>query len=397
MLNSATRGKIAIAAMLLFLLLPLTSTPALATARTKHIRIAVVNPIFTAAAYSSFYRFFSTCRNVAEGTFVKQDISLLKAAVDKNGWGYTYGLYTFIQSGDARQAGIVLGDNTFILTDIEVNNGGLFDSKDARMFDVVILGFTEYVTSREYASYKHFVETGGKLILLTACNFVAEVSYDPTLNQIQLVEGHGWVFNGTAAWKGPFLRWYKENTNWIGSEYELFYTEGYHIDGAIANTSNPLGVLMRDRFGSHVLSSYHPHEENVITNSTDEVILYWLVSNLSPRHRNLTVAAYEHYYRAGTVIHTGVFGTDIIAQSKEMQFFLLSAIGPIPQNQSPLRNPFGPALPGVKWPPYRNGFESTTDTANLGFSCDSVTQSHNSESGGSKHCFSLRGKLEDSQ
>jgi hypothetical protein len=70
----------------------------------------------------------------------------------------------------ARKAGIVLGNNTWILSDIDVNNGALFDSKGLRRFDVIILGFTEYVTQKEYFAYKRFVASGGHILFLSACN-----------------------------------------------------------------------------------------------------------------------------------------------------------------------------------------------------------------------------------
>lgn len=295
------------------------------------IRIAVVKPVFTAAAYDgypekSFYGFYKKYSNVPEKTIVKTDLNLLDTSVKKDAWGYSYGLYSFVKSDVAKDAGIIVENNTSILTDIDVNDGALFSSTNgSRRFDVVILGFTEYVTAKEYSNYKRFVEIGGRLIFLSACNFVAEVSYNSATNKLRLVKGHGWVFNGTAASKGSFHRWYVENTNWIGSNYALFHTAGYHIDGAIASTDHPLAVLMRKAFGKSILFSYNPHEENAVTNSSDRVIAFWQVSHL--KRYNLTVAVYEHDYMGGTVIHTGIFGTDIIGTDKELQFLLLASIG----------------------------------------------------------------------
>jgi len=291
---------------------------------SRHVRVAVVEPIFTTTAYSSFYEFYRDYAGVPTGALVKTNLNLLNATI-VYGWGYSSSLYSFIASDAAKRAGLIVGNNTQILTDISVNNWELFDpSTGARKFDVVVLGFTEYVTAGEYSSYEHFVATGGKIIFLTACNFIAEVSYNPTTNKLALVKGHGWVFDGSAAWKGHFHRWYAENTNWIGSEYELFYTEGYHINGANANVNNSLGSMLAEKFGVHIINSYNPHEENIITNSTDKVIAIWQISNL--KHSEWTVAAYEHDYRYGVVIHTGVFGTDIIATDKGMQYLLLASI-----------------------------------------------------------------------
>src|SRR5208337_846245 len=71
-------------------------------------------------------------------------------------------------------------------------------------------------------------------------------------------------------------------------------------------------------------------EENVITNSSDRPIALWEVS---PPKGNWIVAAYEHDYQSGMVIHTGIFGTDIIATDAELQFFLLASIGYLPSVQ----------------------------------------------------------------
>jgi hypothetical protein len=288
-----------------------------------HIKIAVIKPVFTTTAYSSFYAFYSKYAKTPPGVLIKTDLNLLNATL-VDGWGYSYGLYSFITSDMARKAGIVLGNNTWILSDIDVNNGALFDSKGLRRFDVIILGFTEYVTQKEYFAYKRFVASGGHILFLSACNFLAEVSYNPATKKVALVKGHGWVFNGTAAWRGPYARWYDENTNWVGSNYRLFFTQGYSIQGAVANTTHPLSEALRQRFSQPLFTSYQPHEENIVTNTTDWIIAYWRLTNL--HHKGWVVAIYEHKYLQGSVIHTGVFGTDIIASDQEFQYFVIQAL-----------------------------------------------------------------------
>lgn len=254
--------------------------------------------------------------------FVKTDLKLLNTSVDNGDWGHSWTLASFLQSPAAKD----LSKNATILTDIDVHDGKLFDSASGkRRFSVAVLGFSEYVTLSEYQNYEHFVETGGGLFLLDGCNFVAEVEYHRTANTVSLVKGHGWEFNGTAAWRGPMHRWPAENTNWIGSNFALFYTDGYKMNGAIANTTHPLSIKLRTTFGPHLFSSYSAHEENAMTNSSDKVIAYWSITNLRPK--NLTVAVYEHEYGAGSVIHTGVFGSDLIAEDPAMQLLLTSAVG----------------------------------------------------------------------
>lgn len=264
------------------------------------------------------------------------DLNLLSTSVNKVSWGASSGLGIFLRSA-AKNLDLFKGAT--ILTDIDVNDGGLFYSTNGtRRFDVAVLGFSEYVTTAEYLNYKRFVGAGGRLSLLDACNFLAEVKYDPATNKVSLVKGHGWEFNGTAAWRGPLHRWYDENTNWVGSNFALYYEMGYEMNGAVANTTHPLSELLRKTFGLRVLTSYAAHEENAVTNSSDSVIAYWDISGLESR--TPTVAVYEHKYQQGVVIHTGIFASELISKDQQMQFFFVAAMShlasqPIPDAQIP--------------------------------------------------------------
>jgi hypothetical protein len=279
--------------------------------------------VFTAAAYHGlFYGFYRKHSNATAGTIIKTDLKLLTTTVNKSNWGQSRGILEFFISLPADR--ITIRNYTTILSDIDVNNGNLFAVDGSRKYDTVVLGFSEYVTQAEYDNYKRFVETGGKLLFLDANNFLAEVKYNPDRNEIALVKGHGWEFNGTAAWKGQYHKWSAENTNWVGSDFKLHDGGRYRVMGAIANTTHPLSVLMREYFGPVIFASYSAHEENAITNSSYKAIAYWRIAGLKDNVG--TVAVYEHGYRKGTVIHTGVFGSDIIADP-QMQFFLQAASG----------------------------------------------------------------------
>ena len=286
----------------------------------RSARVAVVEPVFTTTAYSSFY---SKYAHTPMGVLIKKDLGLLNTTL-REGWGFSSSLYSFVTSGLAKRAGLSVGNNTWIISDVDVNNGELFNSQGVRNFDVVILGFTEYVTLKEYLAYKHFVASGGHILVLSACNFLAEVSYNPLTKRVSLVEGHGWVFNGTAAWRGVYARWYTDNTDWVGSNYALYSARGYTISGAVANTTHPLSVFLRTRFSTLLFNDYAPHEENIITNSSDLVIAYWRLSY--SKHPDWVVAIYEHRYQRGSLIHLGVFGTDILSQDKALQYFVLASI-----------------------------------------------------------------------
>lgn len=200
----------------------------------RSARVAVVEAVFTTTAYSSFYSFYSKYAHTPMGVLIKKDLGLLNTTL-REGWGFSSSLYSFVTSGLAKRAGLSVGNNTWIISDVDVNNGELFNSQGVRNFDVVILGFTEYVTLKEYLAYKHFVASGGHILVLSACNFLAEVSYNPLTKRVSLVEGHGWVFNVTAAWRGVYARWYTDNTDWVGSDYALYSARGYTISGAVAN------------------------------------------------------------------------------------------------------------------------------------------------------------------
>jgi len=289
----------------------------------RSARVAVVEPVFTTTAYSSFYSFYSKYAHTPMGVLIKKDLGLLNTTL-REGWGFSSSLYSFVTSSLAKRAGLSVGNNTWIISDVDVNNGELFNSRGGRNFDVVILGFTEYVTLKEYLAYKHFVASGGHILVLSACNFLAEVSYNPLTKRVSLVEGHGWVFNGTAAWRGVYARWYTDNTDWVGSNYALYSARGYTISGAVANTTHPLSVFLRTRFSTLLFNDYAPHEENIITNSSDLVIAYWRLSY--SKHPDWVVAIYEHRYQRGSLIHLGVFGTDILSQDKALQYFVLASI-----------------------------------------------------------------------
>lgn len=293
-------------------------------------RIAVIKSVFTTTPYahyadSSFYAFYHWAdKNAASCT--SQNVEWLNSTV-VNAWGrYGGGLERFVQS--AIKNGYFDSSSTKILTDIQVNDGALFTTSGDRKFDVVMLGFAEYVTAAEYSQFKHFVATGGRLIMVTSNSFVAEVAYSHRTNTERLVLGHGWSFDGKTACRGVFQRWYDDNTNWMGSNLCCFYTAGYALHGAIANTSDPESVTMRRAFGKVILQSYRPHEESAITNYTgSRIIAYWNVSYATMGNIGQgPIVIYSHLYGEGKVINTGIFGTDIIGSDQQLQFFVHSSI-----------------------------------------------------------------------
>ncbi|MDG6933114.1 MAG: hypothetical protein JRN68_00275 [Nitrososphaerota archaeon] len=329
--------------------------------RAASERIAFVEPVFTTTAYSSFYKFYAKYSKVPLGQNVTTDLNLLNVTVVM-GWGHSNPLYLFLRSKIASQAGLIVGDNAFILTDIDVDQGKLFSpTNGSRLYDYAVLGFSEYVTSSEYRAFERFVATGGTLVILSATTFLAQVAYYPSVSKVALVGGNTWYFNGVSAWKGPLGRWSRENTNWVGSNYALFYaSERYSIYGATANASDPYGWALSTAFGPRLFDDYFPHEENLVTNSTDRVIALWNLKGY-----NGTLAIYEHQFGKGRVIHVGAFGTDILVKDIGMQFFLLTVLGLLQVNARVATE--GCRLIITAWPTFPRGANLTASTSYVVF------------------------------
>jgi hypothetical protein len=287
-----------------------------------HVRVAVVKPVFTATAYSSFYDFYRLHARTPNGTLILKDLRLLNTTL-VDSWGWSDGLQSFLSSRAAVQYGLTMGKNLSVLSDIDVSGGALFNADGASNYDVLILGFTEYVTSQQYLAYKHFVAAGGTIIFMDGGNFLAEVKFNPQTQHLALLSGHSWGFDGEKAWRDKFARWSAENTDWVGSNY-CRPGIGNHHEGAFLAGDNPIAQALRDRFGPRVFTSYGGHEENCVTNMSGTVILArWSQTN-TDSHR--VVAAYLHHYLKGTVVHLGVMGSDVVPFDKSVQEFLIASI-----------------------------------------------------------------------
>jgi hypothetical protein len=284
--------------------------------------VAVVKPVFTATAYSSFYSFYAKYVNTPKDQIIRSDLQLLNTTL-VDSWGWSDGLRQFLSSDSARGNTLVIGKNLTVLTDVGVDGGGLTYENGTRRFDVVILGFTEYVTSQEYSAYRHFVADGGRLIFMDATNFLAEVRFYSQTNHLALVRGHGWGFDGKKVWHDGLERWAQESTNWIASNYCCF-GYGRRYDGAFLVGTNLISLSLQTKFGSKVFLSYKGHEENSVTNSTStEILARW--SQLDSSSHNL-VAAYVHRFMQGTVIHIGVMASDVVSYDRSVQFFLIRSV-----------------------------------------------------------------------
>lgn len=80
-----------------------------------------------------------------------------------------------------------------------------------------------------------------------------------------------------------------------------------------------------DKFDNDVFDYKHskgPHEEQILTNSHDVIILnYKAEPNIKKTFHIGTIASYELRYYQGRVLVIGIFSDDIVDNNKFSQFF----------------------------------------------------------------------------
>ncbi len=293
------------------------------------LTVALVKPVLTAAPYSqykfgSFYAFYSQYGG-AQGN-ITTSLGLLSTPLSdalkfNGGWGASFSLYKFMDSTAARDCGLVIGRNVVVLSDVNVSSGELFTPGGGAKFDVVVIGFAEYVTQDEYSQLQRFVASGGRLVIMGGDDFVVRVDYSPVTGNETYVVGHGFDFNGATAWRSPAEPFRANNTDWVGSNYCCFHEFTY--SGASLNQSDSIGAALQRAFGPTVFREYISHEEASVTNSTMTSLIGTFVDS-----NGTVVAAYSHSYRRGTVVCMCVFADDIISTSASAQYFLVLAISP---------------------------------------------------------------------
>jgi hypothetical protein len=265
----------------------------------KKVKIALVMPTFTAAAYDkSFYLFYNKYINVTTGVNVTTDLNLLSSKVTKepsssaSGFAMLYLLRNLKWISPESHIGF-LGDQ-------DIDRGSIFLSNGSNIYDVIILGHQEYVSQKEYENLKQFVSNGGTMIILDGNVFYA-VKYDSNKDTITLVKGHSWAFNGRSAWRSVNERWQNETAQWVGSNY---------ISGIAKFSNNPFDYL--------------PHEEQYITNPKDIILLNYNATNTglhSNKIGSAVVATYELNYQKGRVIALGLYSDDIIINGTFDRYF----------------------------------------------------------------------------
>jgi hypothetical protein len=288
----------------------------------------VIKPVFTSTpysqyAYGSFYAFYKAYRG-ATGNITTHlnwlNTSVMSGMQYSDGWGHTYPLYSFISSEAAKNCGLVLGQNVHIISDINVSDGGLFDSKGKRAFDAIVIGHQEYVTQAEYDQMRLFVASGGLLVAMSSNMFYGKVRYNPTTLAETFVTGHGgYAFNGHTAWYKMSMPPPWDTGGWLGSTYCCFHR--FHYAGATVNGSNPVGNLLKRYFGNTIASNYTIHEENGVSNFTGTSIIATFLKS-----SGVTVASYVHRFGRGAVSCFCVFGEDLLSDERSTQYFLVASL-----------------------------------------------------------------------
>jgi hypothetical protein len=147
----------------------------------KGIKIALINPSFTSAAYNnSYYNFYEKYANTPSRVNVTSEPNLLSSGVSSNqkelssASGMVYLLKNI--------KWLTSQSNITLLTDANVDNGNIFNTNSSssdvgnnssssrnsssNAYDLIILGHQEYVTQQEYDNLKHYVANGGTMIIL---------------------------------------------------------------------------------------------------------------------------------------------------------------------------------------------------------------------------------------
>jgi hypothetical protein len=271
------------------------------------IKIGMVNPVFTEAAYNhKFYIFYAGYAHVPFRVNVTKNLSLLNSKVlvsnTQNNLTSNNNPWQFSSNKDVKDFSHKI--QIYALSDLDVDKGNIFDNdngKQLNIYNVLVLGHQEYVTQKEYDNLKQFVYNGGTMILLDGNIFYAEVKYFGNNNTISLVNGHGWAYNGKTAWRSVDERWKDETSQWVGSNYLC--------DLCIKSfKNNPFGYL--------------PHEEQYITNPNDKILFNYNPIELpSAPKPNVAIAMYSLDFGKGKVISFGIYSDDIIQNANFLKFF----------------------------------------------------------------------------
>ena len=157
-------------------------------------RIGFVLPTFTMSAYdaNAFYTFYKKYAQVQSDEFVTSDLDSLSPSLRNSSDSFDGKRALGLHHLRDFTSSLLPNAHLTYLADQDIHNGFIFGQDNSNLYDILILGHSEYVTQQEYNNYKKFVENGGTIILFDSNIFYTEIEYDTINNKISLVKGHSW-------------------------------------------------------------------------------------------------------------------------------------------------------------------------------------------------------------
>src|SRR5918911_1832822 len=126
--------------------------------------------------------------------------------------------------------------------------------------------------------------------------FFAKVNWSSATSTITLASGHGWAFNGTHVFKGPYEYFRTSNADWTGGNYYCNKCDSYQYD--------PFGY-----------NSVKYEDEFIANNNSAGSDRVKIIADYKARNQTVTVATYEMDYGRGHVIVFGLSTERVIASS----------------------------------------------------------------------------------
>lgn len=297
---------------------------------SKYPKIAFVYNSFNAAAYNGFYTGYKYSTTLGRYGYPKLDAAQFFIRKPINNWS-TSSPVSFINN--LIQDGYPTEKISYI-SDEDVHYGNLYNNDGLPLYSTIIFVHNEYVTQDEYYNTIRFIKSGGNVIILNGNAFFAEVDYKEDTNDVYLVSGHAWDFDGENGTKpSTYYRYWDnglspEHFNFIGSRYCTFNKGTLTKANFVSETSNPHPI--REKMISLGLESVGhnipSHEENCLITPNYHEIANWEGNFFQP-HRGIKMYEFFPYGPVGgSLIHLGLYGTDFIAYRSDIRKTILTMI-----------------------------------------------------------------------